>query len=101
MRRSNYSEIKYYPIIECDSDGGVKVPMMATLNVEDVKRNHKLWLQEVVPNTFRLCSTDEGTERLKNVFVVNCPLCGDELQMIAEGTSKNKHGLYVCRSCKR
>lgn len=101
MRRTNYSEIKYYPIIDCDSDGGVKVHMMATLNAEDVKRNHKLWLQEVVPNTFCLCSTDEGAERLKDSFTVNCPLYGDELQMIAEGTSKNKRALYVCRSCKR
>ena len=71
MRRSNYSEIKYYPIIECDSDGGVKVPMMVALNLEDVKRNHKLWLQEVVPNTFRLCSTDVGTERVKNALCMS------------------------------
>lgn len=98
MRRSGYTEIKYYPIVECDE--GVMVPMMVAHNLNDLRSNHKLWLQEVVPNTFRLCSNEAGLECLDNPFTINCPLCGDELQMIAEGTSKNKHGLYVCRSCK-
>ena len=100
MRKSNYTEIKYYPVIDCDTAGEVKVPMIAALNLDDVRSNHKLWLQEIVPNTFRLCSNDAGLERLDAPFVVNCPLCGDKLHMIAEGTSKNKHGLYVCRICK-
>ena len=94
-------DIKYYPVIDCDSDGSYKVPMIPADNEDTVRKTHSLWLKEIVPFSFRLCSTDEGAERLKNPFTLKCPVCGQAMRMVAGAIDEHKHGLYVCDACRR
>lgn len=92
--------IRYYPLIEGASDGTLKVPMLMAADEDMAKRGHDLWLMEIVPYCFRLCSTEEGLGQLRTDFTVNCPMCGKTLTQIAGGTSRYRHGLYVCNRCK-
>ena len=93
-------EIRYYPVIDCDSDGTKKVPMMFTGDGNTVKANHSLWLMEIVPHSFRLCSTEAGLARLNAPFTISCPRCGKDLRMVAGEVSEHRHGLYVCDACR-
>lgn len=54
------SEILYYPLIDCDTDGTEKVAMIPTTDLNTVKAQSGLWLEEVVPRYYRLYK-DDGT----------------------------------------
>lgn len=92
--------IKYYPLIDADAEGKRKKPMMPTYDEETIHRAHALWLQEFVPNSFRLCSNERGLKRISVPFVISCPHCGKDLQKWTDGTKKHEHGLYVCGTCR-
>lgn len=91
--------ITYYPLIDSDLKGKRKKPMMPVYDEESINR-HALWLQEFVPNSFRLCSNERGLSKLNESFTVSCPHCGNDLQKWTEGTKKHEHGLYVCGKCR-
>jgi len=93
------TEVKYYPVIDCDCDGTAKAPMIPALSEDTIKRNHSVWLEEIVPHRFRLYSTEDGAGRLKGSFTIRCPYCNSELTQIGERINNTKHGLYVCSSC--
>jgi len=92
--------MKYYPLIDCDAEGTKKKPMMSVYDEETISRSHSLWLQEFIPNSFRLCSNERGLKRISVPFVLYCPHCGNDLQKWTEGTKKHEHGLYVCGKCR-
>ena len=93
--------IKYYPVIDCDVEGTCKAALFPAYMEETVKRTHSLWLTEIAPHSFRLCSTDVGAERLNGAFTIYCPICNDPLKLVADMHKGNKHGLYECSSCKK
>lgn len=94
-------DINYYPLIDVSAEGTAFRPMMAVNDEETVRKSHSIWLMEVITNSYRLCCTDEGYEKLGNTYSITCPCCGEELRQIAGSLNRNKQGLYICESCKR
>ena len=48
------TEIRYYPLVDCDTEGTEKVAMIPTLDRCTIMAQSNLWLEEIVPNYFRL-----------------------------------------------
>ena len=90
------TEIRYYPLIDCDTEGTEKVAMFPTLDRGTVMAQGKMWLEEMVPNYFRLY-TRSGIST--NGITVRCPRCGKALRAISEPINETKQELYVCGNC--
>ena len=44
-------ETKYYPVVDCDSEGKEKAALFPAYNRDTVSRNHSLWLEEMIPRS--------------------------------------------------
>ena len=91
------TEIKYYPLIDCDTDGTEKMPMFPVTDSRSIKAQSRLWLVEVIPYHYRLRA--EANHRPTNAFSIRCPLCGKPMRCISGDINETKLGLYVCSSC--
>lgn len=92
------TEIRYYSLIDCDSDGTEKVAMIPTPNGNTVKAQSKMWLEEMVPHHFRLYSQNSNSA---DNFNIRCPRCGTALKRISGVINETKRGLYVCYACHK
>ena len=92
------TEIKYYPLIDCDIEGTEKMAMIPTLNGNTVKGQSEMWLEEMIPHYFRLCTKKSSST---DTFNIRCPRCGTALKRISRSTNETKHGLYVCSACNK
>ena len=90
------TEILYYPLSDCDTEGTEKVAIFPTLNRDTVMAQSKMWLEEIVPNYFRL-HIRSGIST--NAITIRCPRCGKALRQISEPINETKQGLYVCGNC--
>ena len=90
------TEIKYYPLIDCDTNGTEKMPMFPVTESKSIKTQSELWLEELVPHYYRLCAK---TKCPTTAFSIRCPLCGKAMQCISRDISETKLGLYTCSSC--
>ena len=68
--------------------------MIPTLNGNTVKGQSGMWLEEMLPHYFRLCT--QNTNHSTNTFSIRCPRCGTALKCIGGAINETKHGLYVC-----
>lgn len=93
------TDIKYYPLIDCDTEGTEKVAMIPTPNGNAVKSRSKMWLEEMVPHYFRLCT--QNCNRSADTFHIRCPRCGTALKRISNDINETKRGLYVCSACTK
>lgn len=93
------TEIMYYPLIDCDTEGTEQMPMFPTPKADDVKNTNRMWLEEMIPNYFRLYAK-QGTQPADN-FQIRCPRCGKVLDRIGREINETKLGLYVCSSCTK
>lgn len=91
------TEIRYYPLIDCDTKGTEKVAMIPAPNRAAVQAQSEMWLEEMIPHYFRLCS--RNTKHSDDTFNICCPRCGMALKRIGGAISETKRGLYVCDSC--
>ena len=91
------TEIRYYPLIDCDTEGTVKVAMIPTLDSCTIMAQSDLWLEEIVPNYFRLrCHSGRSPG---NAFAIHCPRCGKPLKRMGENINETTLALYVCSAC--
>ena len=90
------TEIRYYPLISCDSEGTEMVPMFPTNDPETIEAQSRMWLEEMVPHFFRLCCR---SGICTNGITIRCPKCSKTLRAISEPINKTKQGLYVCSHC--
>ena len=91
------TEIQYYPLIDCDTEGTEKVAMIPTLDSCTIMAQSNLWLEEIVPNYFRLrCHSDRSPG---NAFTIHCPRCGKPLRRMGENINETTLALYVCSAC--
>lgn len=91
------TEIRYYPLVDCDTDGGEKVAMIPTLDGTAIMAQSDLWLEEIVPSYFRLrchCGRSPG-----NAVTIHCPRCGKPLKRMGENINETTLALYVCGDC--
>ena len=90
------TDILYYPLIDCDTEGTEKVALFPTLDRGTIMAQSKMWLEEIVPNYFRL-HIRSGIST--NAITIRCPRCGKALRQISEPINETKQGLYVCGNC--
>lgn len=93
------TEIRYYPLVDRDTEGIEKVALFPTMNRTSIMAQSKLWLEETVPCYFRLHSKNSyyPTDTIR----IRCPRCGKALRRISENINETKHGLYECRACSK
>lgn len=92
------TEIMYYPLIDCDTEGTEKVAMIPTPNSTAVQSQSQMWLEEMIPHYFRLYTQNSNSE---DTFHIRCPRCGKVLDRIGREINETKLGLYVCSSCTK
>ena len=92
------TEIRYYPLIDCDTEGTEKVAMIPTPNGEAVKARNRIWLEEMIPYHFRLYTKYKS---YSDTFNIHCPRCGATLKCIGGAIDETKRGLYVCSACTK
>ena len=90
-------DIKYYPLIDCDTEGTEKVAMIPAPNAAAVKTQSRMWLEEMIPHHFRLCT--QNTINSDDAVNIRCPRCGMVLKRIGGNINETKRGLYVCDGC--
>lgn len=90
------TEIKYYPLIDCDTEGLEKMPMFPVADSRSIKAQSKLWLEEMVPHYYRLYAANT---RPATAFNIRCPMCGKPMRCISRDINETKLGLYTCSSC--
>ena len=91
------TEIRYYPLVDCDTDGGEKVAMIPTLDGTAIMAQSSLWQEEMIPNYFRLrCHRGQFP---RNEFSIHCPRCGKPLARMSETINETTLALYVCSAC--
>ena len=93
------TEIKYYSLIDCDTEGAVKVAMIPTPNGNDVKSWSSIWLEEMIPHYFRLHTKNSNCS--VDTFKIRCPRCGTVLKQIGANINETRRGLYVCSACAK
>ncbi len=91
------TDIKYYPLIDCETDGTEKMPMFTVTDSKSIKAQSHLWLEEVVPHYYRLHA--EANHRPVNAISIRCPLCDKVMRCISVDINETKLGLYACSSC--
>ena len=92
------TEIRYYPLIDCDVEGAEKMAMIPTLNGNTVKGQSGMWIEEMIPHYFRLYTKNRS---LADTFNIRCPRCGSALKRISGAINETKRGLYVCSACTK
>ena len=91
------TEILYYPLIDCDAKGTEKAAMIPTSREGTVRAQAGMWLEEMIPYHFRLCSQNSNLSA--DTICIRCPRCGKALKRIGADINKTRHGLYVCSAC--
>ena len=64
-------EIKYYPLIDCDSAGKEKTPLFFSDDEATVRQSHKMYLQEIIPQFYRLCSVNRVSAASAKTYTVH------------------------------
>ena len=41
---------RYYPVIDCDSEGNVKAALFPCYSERTIRNHHQLWLEESIPD---------------------------------------------------
>ena len=91
--------IRYYPLLDMDTEGGEVQAMTPTDSESTVREHHRLWLTEIVPNYYRLGAQDKPSVDAINALRVHCPKCGGVLHPISAITQKQPYPLYACEKC--
>ena len=87
------TKILYYPLIDCDTEGTEKAAMIPTSREGTVRAQAGMWLEEMIPHYFRLCS--QNSNRSADTFRIRCPRCGMVLKRISADINETRRGLYV------
>ena len=91
------TKILYYPLIHCDTEGTEKAAMIPTSREGTVRAQAGMWLEEMIPHYFRLCS--QNSNRPADTCHIRCPRCGMVLKRISADINETRRGLYVCSAC--
>ena len=92
--------IKYYPLVDADTDGKEKMPMFSTDNEHTVRKMHSTYLAEVIPKYYRFCSVNGVSSKEAESYAVHCPICGKVMKPISRLTNKYRLSLYHCVDCR-
>ncbi|MDY6212370.1 hypothetical protein [Hornefia butyriciproducens] len=92
-------DIKYHPLIDCDSDGTEKVPMFFCTDEKTIRQEHKMYLEEIIPEYYRLRSVKGMSASDAEKLIIHCPCCGKAMTAIVKARDNHNLGLYNCPEC--
>jgi len=92
---------RYYPVIDCDSEGKEKAALFPCYNKETVSRHHRVWLEELVPNHYRLCAREAYDKRTYGFVALHCPKCNGKMDKVIPITDGHRLGLFICPKCSK
>lgn len=93
-------DTKYFPLTGYSDDGeGELVPLFPVTDKDVITKSHTIWLEEVVPHYFNLCTKNAYEPRVEGNIAVFCPLCGKELELLSTLKNNYRRRVYVCSSC--
>ena len=92
---------RYYPVIDCDSEGSVKAALFPYYNEDTVRKYHRLWLEESIPDHYRLICRSPGDRRVKEDGIIRCPKCNAVLKLAVPAENSCRLGVYVCPVCHK
>ena len=93
------TEIKYYPLIDCDTEGAEKVAMIPVTNEAAIRSQSEMWLEEMIPHYFRLCI--QSSNPSADACNIRGPRCGTVLKRISRDITETRRILYVCSACDK
>lgn len=91
--------IKYHPLVNANSDSKEKIPMFMGTDELAVAKHHKLYLEEIIPYRYRLCSSDCLSAEETAEYTIHCPYCDTTLRAISTQADGTRHALYECPKC--
>ena len=94
-------EIKYYPLIDCDSAGKEKTPLFFSDDEATVRQSHEMYLQEIVPQFYRLCSVTRVSHAHAKAYTIHCPQSGQGMTPISQPVDYYHQALYSCLNCNK
>ena len=69
-------QTRYYPVIDCNTEGSVKAALFPCYSEDTVRKNHRVWLEESIPQHYRLCCKESFDRRTGGDIQLRCPKCG-------------------------
>lgn len=94
-------QTRYYPVIDCDTEGSVKAALFPCYSEDTVRKNHRVWLEESIPQHYRLCCKESFDRRTGGDIQLRCPKCGTVMQKVLPVTNGHRLGVYICPSCNK
>ena len=94
-------QTRYYPVIDCDTEGIVKAALFPCYSEKTVSRNHRMWLEESIPQHYRLCCKNSFDKRATGDIQIHCPKCSTVMQKVLPVTNGHRLGVYICPACRK
>ena len=91
---------RYYPLIDMDSTGTIKVPMIPTNDYKKAFRSSNFALEEVSSNHYRLIAIIENAMREYLFYDIRCPKCGATMDLTEPRQGEYILAGYTCTNCK-
>lgn len=90
---------RYYPLIDCTSDGNEKFPMFFSSNFFNAVGTGFVLMSDQ-RNRYRLVATKPHTPDQYRQYNIRCPLCGKAMDIIGPHETKLSLALYACAECE-
>lgn len=91
---------KYYPLVDMDSTGTIKVPMFPANDYKKALRKSNFALGEVARNHYRLIAVTPHAMRDYLSYDIRCPKCGTTMDIIAPHEGEYVLAEYTCENCQ-
>ena len=93
-------EIKYHPLVDGDSSGEERIPMFFTTDQKTVRNTASEYLEEMIPDYYRLFSVNGTSAKTAKAYNIHCPICGNTMKAISSIVDEHRLSLYCCPICK-
>ena len=94
------TDILFHPLIDRDTDGKDKSPLFSSPNRERVAGISGLYLEELVPQRYRLIAREPHTIQQASQYRIHCPCCGAVMRAISRPSDEHRLALYECPECR-
>ena len=91
---------KFYPLIDMDTTGTIKVPMFPTNDYKKALCTSNFALGEVSPHHYRLLAVVPNAMREYLSYEIRCPKCGSTMDSTKPHEGKYVLGEYACKNCQ-
>ena len=90
---------RYFPLVNCTSDGLEKVPMFSGDDFFGVIENTGYALIRMSANRYRVFAQEPHEPEEYKKIKIHCPVCGEIMDIISPHITKNTLALYACKNC--